>query len=84
MEIFASMLAIQGTGMYLPFNEEKTSDINVKDIDVTPKVKPIPKGCKRYYFDQFGSCNKLHSTMHFDALTESKANIKYNNHIKSY
>lgn len=48
-----------GGGMY--------EGVNPKYIDVTPKEPPIPKGCKRFYFDGY-TCI---------ASSQNSANKKY-------
>lgn len=51
--------------------------INPKDIDVTPKEPPVPKGCERYYYNKAGICCKSESEVYFDATKPSKAYEKY-------
>lgn len=53
-------------------------DLKPEDINITPKTKPTPKGCKRYYFNKDGGCNKEESTMYFDALNKNNALKKFN------
>lgn len=53
-------------------------DLKPEDIDVTPKEKPIPKGCKRYYFNDIGGCYKGSHKISFDAMTAKKAYEKFN------
>jgi hypothetical protein len=54
-----------------------SNDLRPQDIDTTPKEKPIPKGCKRFYFDRGGICCKSESEVYFDAMKPSKAREKY-------
>lgn len=53
------------------------NNLTPKDIDVTPKDTPIPKGCKRYYYNKEGLCTKNDSKIYFDALKPSNAYKKY-------
>jgi len=54
-----------------------SNDLCISDIVTTPKEKPIPKGCKRYYFNKNGICCKSESEVYFDALKPSYANKRF-------
>lgn len=43
----------------------------------TPREKPVPSGCQRYYYNKEGICCKSESEVHFDALKPSNAHKKY-------
>ena len=58
-----------------PFAENK-NDLKPEDINVNIE-KPIPKGCKRYYYNDEGICSKSQSKVYFDALKPSTARKKY-------
>jgi len=50
-----------------------------------PREKPIPKGCKRYYFDAFGAMllsKTKDCVFETDALTSKRARLKFNNFIE--
>lgn len=54
------------------FLAENKQDLRPEDIDVKPKEKPIPKGCKEYVFhESFG-------TLKIIAMNERSAMKKYN------
>lgn len=58
-----------------------TNDSNTlipDQIDTKPKETPIPKGCKRYYYNRQGLCHSSEKEVHFDALTPASANKKFN------
>jgi len=55
-------------------NNSKTS---IDDIDFTPKIPPIPKGCKRHYFNEFGECEQARHKVYFDAMKRSTAYEKW-------
>jgi hypothetical protein len=55
-----------------------------EDIDTTPKEKPIPKGCKRYFYNKTGLCCKGESEVYFDALKPSKAHDKFQRWLNSF
>lgn len=50
-----------------------------RKIDLTgrPAVRPVPKGCKRWYFDCVGETLESSSVIFFDALTFDRAEKKY-------
>ena len=51
--------------------------LSTKDINTTPKEKPVPKGCQRYYYNENGICCKSESKVYFDAMKPSKAREKF-------
>lgn len=62
-----ALMAENGSGQF--DNNRKLSE---KDIDFTPKVPPVPKGCKKYVFkESFG-------TLEVIAINEKSAMKKYN------
>lgn len=46
-------------------------------IGLTPPDNPIPKGCKRYYYNRHGLCSISESEIYFDAIKPSNAHEKY-------
>ena len=57
-------------GMQSPL--DNNSKLNVKDIDFTNKIPPIPKGCQKYVFkESFG-------TLEVICLNKKSALKKYN------
>ena len=55
-----------------------SNSLRPEDIDTTPKKKPIPKGCKRYYYNKNGECNNGEHEIYFDAMKKETAMKKYN------
>ncbi len=58
-----------------------SNSLRPKDIDVTPKNKPIPNGCKRYYFNDNGLCNEGEHTIFFDCLKKETAYKKFSKYL---
>lgn len=58
------------------------NNILIEDSDILPKEKPIPKGCKRYYYNKTGLCLKSVSEIYFDCLKPQKADEKYQHWLK--
>ena len=54
-----------------------TNDLRPEDINTTPKEPPVPKGCKRHYFNRFGECPKGQHLVYFDAMKRKSAIIKW-------
>ena len=55
-----------------PLDKNSKSDLRPEDIDVSPKKKIIPNGCKKYVFkESFG-------TLEVIAMNEKSAMKKYN------
>lgn len=65
------------TAAFAMLNESNNNTLRPEDIDVTPKDKPIPKGCKRYYFNENGLCSIGEHKIYFDCLTSKRAYKKY-------
>ena len=76
--LYAAAVAMSGSKSIVDKNNLKPSD-----IDVSPKDLPIPKGCKRYYFNKNGECNKPESEIYFDCLKPSKAHEKFKKYLNS-
>ena len=70
--LMAMALGILGgfDGIQTPL--ESNSKRNVKDIDFTSKIPPIPKGCQKYVF------NESFGTLEVIALNKKSALKKYN------
>lgn len=68
----ASAIALMGSN---PFD----SGIPQGNIEppTPPKEPPVPKGCKRYYFDNDGECIKGEHLVYFDAMKEETAVKKW-------
>lgn len=77
--MLAVMAAMMGSGY-----AENSNSIRPEDIDTSPKEKPIPKGCKRYYYNKNGICCKSESEVYFDAMKPSKAREKYERWLSNY
>jgi len=77
--LYAAAVAMAGPNTYLP----NGNNLKPSDIDVTPKELPIPKGCKRYYFNKNGECTKSESEIYFDCLKPSKAHEKFKKYLNS-
>jgi hypothetical protein len=77
--MLAIMTAMMGSGY-----AENSNSILPEDIDTTPKEKPVPKGCKRYYYNKNGICCKSESEVYFDAMKASKAREKYERWLSNY
>ncbi len=71
----ASVILVEDFGNKKPIRPEVT--------DVTPKEPPVPKGCKRYYYNMHGLCCKDEGMVYFDAMKPSKAFAKYQKWLKS-
>lgn len=56
---------------------DANSKTSIGDIDFTPKVPPVPKGCKRYYFNEDGLCEQRNGEVYFDALKFENAHNKW-------
>jgi hypothetical protein len=74
--IFPLLMAAEMMGNLDNYSSGKSS-ITPEKIDVTPKKKPIPKGCKKYEFEYMGG---LFSCI---ALNEKSAKKKFNNWRKN-
>jgi hypothetical protein len=56
------------------FMGEQKSDLTPAEITGKPKTPPIPKGCKRYFFNEEGFlCEEGEHVVFFDALKASNA-----------
>ena len=77
MVAMAAVLMDGGFGM-------NKSPIEIKDIDVTPKEPPVPNGCKRYYYNKMGSCNKGQHEVYFDAMKHKTAYLKYEKWLSKF
>lgn len=58
-------------------SSENSNPLLPKDIDITPKEPPIPKGCERYYYNRDGICPKSQSLIYFDAMKPRTAREKW-------
>ncbi len=71
-----ALMAESGFGM-----NDKRNNIRPEDIDVKLKRSIIPKGCKKYYFDEVGNClyDVKHDTAVFSciAINEKSAIKKF-------
>ena len=71
--IFASMMMADS------FHHSNTQEL--REIDLTPKVPPIPKGCKVWNFDEVGNClysvNSQNTKFSCIAINEKSAIRKF-------
>lgn len=70
--LMTAMLALSSVGL-----TTGKQYLEPDDIDVTPKTKPTPKGCKRYYFTKHGECYEGQHEIYFDALSKKNAYKKF-------
>jgi len=73
--IMASLLL----GMAGMGSAENSNSLKPKDINVTPKEPPIPKGCKEYFFDidgNFSTERMLKSECVFKCVASNDNNAK--------
>ena len=56
-----------------------SNPLDPKDIDTTPKMPPIPKGCKRYFYNKEGLCNEGRHEVYFDCMKPRNAATKFEN-----
>lgn len=68
---------LAGLAIFDPQLNTGQQNIDVKKVDIGPVEKPIPKGCQRYYYDDYGRCPKEISVIHFDALSQERAFKKF-------
>lgn len=54
-----------------------TSHLNRDNVRLNTKRPPVPRGCKRYFYNEDGICSDGVHTIYFDAMTERKAGEKY-------
>ena len=69
----------------LAMNFESMGTINPEELEPAPKkkpvIKPIPKGCKRYYFNQWGAFRHTQrddTVFTTDASNRKNAERKFN------
>lgn len=66
---------------------DRSNNLKPSDIIIKPKEKPIPNGCKVYYFDEAGNC--LYDVKHESAvfrciaINKKSAIRKFNKWISS-
>jgi hypothetical protein len=77
-----AMTAVLLSGGHKPGGSSKSS-LRPEDIDVSKKEPPIPKGCRRHYFDKSGHCPKGQHLVYFDAMKDITAYNKWIRWIKS-
>lgn len=62
------------------------NDLKPKDIDITPKKLPIPKGCKEYFFNKNGGYNTerdIYTVFTCVAISYKSAKRKFKNFIRN-
>ena len=75
--LLAAMIPLALMGESFGHIANDSNDLRPEDIDITPKETPIPKGCKRHYFNRYGECTKGQHLVYFDAMKKKSAIIKW-------
>ena len=70
--LLAALALMTGGGM-----AGNSNPLRPKDIDITPKTPPIPKGCTRFYFNETGECEMGQHKVYFDAMKRGNAIKKF-------
>lgn len=74
-----AMAAALMSGGYEPNAINNGNPLLPEDIDTTPKMPPIPKGCKRYFYNKEGVCNEGRHEVYFDCMKPRNAATKFEN-----